>query len=321
MIYIVIGLVVVLLIVIIVMLVGNFFYNIALNVKTSKSFIFKHTDHDCQEEVDKKKQRQEDQKWLEENAQDVYTKANNGGLKLHGYQIKQAQNNNNRWAILIHGYTADAIEMTSAAKCFLSLGYQILMVDLRGHGKSEGTYIGMGWPDRLDILDWIEWIVEQQTEAEIILYGVSMGAATVMMTMGEERLSKNVKLAIEDCGYTSVWEEFCWELKTLFKLPAFPVLYAANFVAKVRAGYDLKKASSIEQLKKAKIPLLLIHGEDDKFVPFFMQEQLMHAGNGVKEKLVIKGAAHAECAKINPTLYWKTVEQFIDKYANTKEVD
>lgn len=321
MIYVMIGLILILLIAIMLMLVGNFFYNIALNVKTSKAFIFKHTDQNCQEEVEKKKQRQEDKIWLEENAQEVYIKASKDGLKLHGYQIKQEQNRNKHWAILVHGYTADAIEMTSAAKSFLALGYQVLMVDLRGHGKSEGTYIGMGWPDRLDMLDWIEWSIEKQKEAEMILYGVSMGAATVMMTIGEERLPKNVKLAIEDCGYTSVWEEFRWELKTLFKLPAFPVLYMANFIAKVRAGYDLKKASSIEQLKKTKIPLLLIHGEDDKFVPFSMQEQLMRAGNGPKEKLVIKGAAHAECAKINPTLYWKTVEQFIDKYANTKKVD
>ena len=76
-----------------------------------------------------------------------------------------------------------------------------------------------------------------------------MGAATVMMTSGE-KLPSNVRIIIEDCGYTSVWDEFAYELKYIFKLPTFPTLYNANIMTKIRAGYSLKKASCIKQLKK-----------------------------------------------------------------------
>lgn len=308
--YIFIGMMVVLLIIMIG--IGNFFYNIALNVKTSKSFIFKHTDQNCKEERDKRKQKEEDKEWLEENAKEVYIQATKNNLRLHGYCIENQKQSSKRWAILIHGYTADAVEMTYAARAFLTMGYHILMVDLRGHGKSEGKYIAMGWHDRLDIIDWINYLIKKDKEVQIVLYGVSMGAATVMMTIGE-KLSKNVKLAIEDCGYTSIWEEFSWELKTLFHLPPFPILYMADLVTRIRAGYSLKQGNCIKQLEKANIPVLFIHGDQDKFVPFYMQEKLVNTANKPREQLIIKGAAHAECAKVNPELYWKTIEKFVIK--------
>lgn len=291
--------------------VGNFFYNIAINVKTSKKFIFKHTDSETEEEKEKRRQIQEDEVWLKQHAQSCYMISTQDHLKLHGYCIKK-EKNSHQWAIIIHGYTAQAVEMTFAAKNFLKLGYHVVMVDLRGHGKSDGEYIGMGWHDRLDIIDWIQYIIDQDENAEIVLYGVSMGAATVMMTIGED-LPSNVKIAIEDCGYTSVWDEFKWELKVLFKLPAFPILYVANIVTKIRAGYSLKEASCIKQLQKAKIPILFIHGENDKFVPFSMQAKLIEATNAPKEKLIIKDAAHAESSRVNPEIYWHTIEKFIEK--------
>ena len=171
----------------------------------------------------------------------------------------------------------------------------------------------MGWLDRLDLLKWIDYLIATYGNIKIILYGISMGAATVMMTSGEN-LPSNVRMVIEDCGYTSVWEEFAYELKYLFHMPAFPALYNANLITKIRAGYSLKKASSIKQIKKSKIPILFIHGDKDKFVPFYMLDKLYDVATCPKEKLVIKDAGHAEAQWIDPQKYWHIVRKFIKRY-------
>lgn len=276
-------------------MIGNYFYNIALNPNTSKEFVPGET----QEIRDT---------WLKQSAKDVYiTTSNNGNLKLHAYEIK---NNSDIWSIVIHGYYGNAQDMIYYAKQYYDKGYNVLAVDLRGHGQSQGDYIGMGWHDRLDIIDWGNYIINQNENCKIILHGVSMGAATVMMTTGEE-LPKNVKVAIEDCGYTSIWDEFEMQLKLLYNLPTFPALNSASAVCKIRAGYMFEEGSCVEQVKKSKTPTLFIHGEQDTFVPFEMLDVVYEAANCEKQKLVIKGAAHAQAAGVNPSLYWQTIEEFI----------
>ena len=252
----------------------------------------------------------ENTKWLEDNAKDVYTQ--NKKIKLHGYEVINKKDSK-IWVIAVHGYTDSAYFMVKATKQFLNYGYNVLMPDLRAHGKSEGKYIGMGWLDRLDLIEWINYLIQKYGNIKIILYGISMGAATVMMTSGE-KLPSNVRIIIEDCGYTSVWDEFAYELKYIFKLPTFPTLYNANIMTKIRAGYSLKKASCIKQLKKSTTPTLFIHGDQDKFVPFYMLDKLYDAAKCKKEKLVIKGAGHAEAQEIDSQKYWHTVRKFIKRY-------
>ena len=141
-----------------------------------------------------------------------------------------------------------------------------------------------------------------------------MGAATAMNVAGES-LPANVKCIIEDCGYTSVWDEFSLQLKDVFGLPSFPLLDVANLVCNVRAGYDFHKASSVEQLKHATVPMLFIHGDQDTFVPYDMLDQNYDAcASKVKQKLTIHGATHAKSAQVDPKLYWNTVDDFLDEY-------
>ena len=172
----------------------------------------------------------------------------------------------------------------------------------------------MGWHERHDIVDWINTLVEQDPEAQILLFGVSMGGATVMMVSGEE-LPGNVKCIIEDCGYTSVWDEFKLQLKEVFGLPSFPLLNAASLVCQIRAGYSFEEASSVEQLKKATLPMLFIHGEEDDFVPYSMLQPVYDAcASQEKELLSVPGAGHAESASTDPELYWGTVTAFLEKH-------
>lgn len=287
--------------------VGNYFYNIALNPKTDKQFVI----GELEVREEQKKNEEEKLIWLQNNSKDVYINStNNGKLKLHSYEIKS---NSDIWIIAVHGYMGDGKGIAGIARQFNNRGYNVLMPDLRGHGKSEGSYVGMGWHDRLDVIDCIYYLIKKNPNCKIILYGISMGAATVMMTTGED-LPVNVKLAIEDCGYTSVWDEFSYKLKQLYNLAEFPFLNAANTVCKKKAGYDFKEASSVKQLKKSKTPTLFIHGSEDNFVPFEMLDNVYEAAACEKEKLVIEGAGHGMASTVNPELYWKTVDSFIEKY-------
>ena len=134
-----------------------------------------------------------------------------------------------------------------------------------------------------------------------------------MMVSGEE-LPDNVKLVIEDCGYSSVWDEFSFQMGSLFHLPDFPLLNAAELVCKIRAGYGFREASAVEQVKKCKLPTLFIHGDEDNFVPFAMLDKVYDAATCEKEKLVVQGASHGMACSTDTELYWKTVDAFTDKY-------
>src|SRR5699024_9835757 len=118
----------------------------------------------------------------------------------------------------------------------------------------EGDYIGFGWDDRLDYVDWVNLAVEKLgNDTEIVLHGVSMGAATVLMASGEE-LPDNVKAIVADSPYTSVYDMFAYQMKRMYHLPAIPFLPSTSVVTKFRAGYSLIEASALEQVKEAEVP-------------------------------------------------------------------
>ena len=278
-------------------------YNFALNPKSSKEGIFNSKDNN--------EPRFQDT-WIYDykDKEDVFINSFDN-LKLHGYILKTE--NSDKWAITVHGYTNKAESMSAMAYKYHSLGYNILMPDLRGHGKSEGTYVGMGWHDRLDIIKWIDLIIKENKDAKILLHGISMGAGTVMMVSGEE-LPENVKVIIEDCGYTSAKEQLAYNLKTMFKLPSFPILNFCSLITKIKDNYFISEASAIKQLQKAKVPILFIHGDKDKFVPFYMLDKLYNACSSKKDKLIIKDVGHAKSESLKSDLYWNKVEDFIKPY-------
>ena len=236
------------------------------------------------------------------------------GLKIHAYESTPKETSN-KWAILVHGYTQNSSAMASRAKKFVEKGFNVLTPDCRGHGKSEGAYIGMGWHDRLDVISWINEIIKRDENAEIVLYGVSMGGATVMMVSGEN-LPQNVKCIIQDCGYTSIYEIFKHQLKSKFGLPAFPLMYVVDLVFRLRAGYGFlrQQGSAIKQIQNTNLPILFIHGDKDDFVPTSMVFELYEQAGGEKEILVIKGADHGQCYHKNKKLYLDTMWRFVDKY-------
>lgn len=236
------------------------------------------------------------------------------GITLHAYYIAAARPTP-KTAVIVHGYTDNAVRMFMIGYLYNhDLGFNTLLPDLQHHGLSGGQAIQMGWKDRIDVLQWMEVannIYGKNTA--MVVHGISMGAATTMMVAGEPQ-APYVKCFVEDCGYTSVWDEFAQEIKTSFHLPAFPLMYTSSWLCQMKYGWNFKEASSLNQVAKSSLPMLFIHGDKDKFVPTWMVYPLYEAKSEPKELWVVPGAAHAVSYKENKKEYTKRVAAFVGKY-------
>lgn len=236
------------------------------------------------------------------------------GVKLHAYYA-YASNPTRKTAVIVHGYTDSAIRMFHIGYLYnKSLDYNIIVPDLRYTGLSEGDAIQMGWKDRLDVIDWIDLTPALFGDSiETVVHGISMGAATTMMTSGEN-LPDYIKCFVEDCGYTSVWEQFKKELDEQFGLPAFPLLYTASWICQIQNGWNFHEASAINQVKKCRKPMFFIHGDKDDFVPTYMVHEVYNAKPEPKEIWIVPDTDHATSYKNYPDEYTKRVKEFTDKY-------
>ncbi len=296
-----------LLVTVVLVFASNYFYNYAV-VPSEKDFLEGDTPG-----TTKTNEESSAQSWFAnpENRKE-WQQTSADGLKLSAIYLPATDSH--KTAIVAHGYMGNAETMANYAKMFHDLGYNVLVPDARGHGKSEGDYIGFGWHERKDYVKWIDQVLETNGQSEeIVLYGISMGAATVMMTSGEP-LPTNVKAIIEDCGYSSVNEELAYQLNELFSLPPFPLIQVTSLMTKIRAGYFFGEADAIKQLEKNQLPMLFIHGDADTFVPYEMLDKVYQATNGPKEKYIVPGAEHAKAYSIDPENYQKTVSSFLEKY-------
>jgi len=249
--------------------------------------------------------------WLASAVREDVEIRSEDGLRLVG-DVFPGPEDSHRWVIAVHGYTGRRQHMYAYGAYYAEQGCHVLTPDLRAHGESEGRYIGMGWPDRKDMLRWIDLILSRDPAAEIVLHGVSMGGGTVMMTAGED-LPENVVAIIDDCGYTSVWDVFSDELEYLFHLPDFPFLYTASGIAKLRAGYTFGEASALEQVKKATVPMLFMHGSQDNFVHTEMVYTLYDACPTEKELFIAEGAGHGQALYLDPDAYFQCVFSFLEQ--------
>lgn len=252
--------------------------------------------------------------WVESKNPQTWRLRSHDGLQLVAAYIP-APKPTGKTVVLAHGYTSQGRHMGRFARFYHEqLGFNVLLPDARGHGQSEGDYIGFGWHDRLDYLLWIgEIIAKVGDDAQIVLHGLSMGAATVLMVSGEE-LPPQVKAVIADCGYTSVYAQLAYQLKRMFRLPTFPLLETTSLVTKLKAGYTFQEASALEQVKKSRVPVLFIHGSSDRFVPTEMVWQLYNACLGEKEILVVEGAGHGTSYETAPQDYEDKVQSFLARY-------
>lgn len=231
------------------------------------------------------------------------------GLTLKGRLYKTSNDNpDKRIVICVHGYTSHGRREYAAYVPFLhSQGLDVLLVDDRAHGDSEGTHTGFSVLDRIDVKYWVEKM--KADYEKIYLFGISMGAATVAMVGAD---MPEIAGVVFDCGFTEPMEVFKATVKrhapVIFALPVF---FFGRIWCKLILGFDFKKVSALEEVKKAKCPFLFIHGTADPTVPKYMSDEMYAAcGSDNKVQAIFEGAEHVACYYLETERYENLLKEF-----------
>lgn len=258
----------------------------------------------------------EGKEWLKEMepTSEYWMIRSHDGLLLEA-RFLPAEKETNKTVLAVHGYLSDGErDYAVIARFFHEAGYNVLLLDNRAHGASEGKYIGFGCLEREDCYRWIQYLNRKyEGNCEIFLHGISLGAAAVLMT-SELNLPPSVKGMVADCPYTSPAEVF----ETIAKERKIPgilrklLLIGVDIACRMFAGYGLGDCSAEEAVTRTKLPLLLIHGDQDRLIPSWMSKKIYDACVSKKELWIVKGADHAEAFYYDPAEYERRVKAFFE---------
>ena len=229
--------------------------------------------------------------WFRDQGPERIQIRSDDGLRLTGYFLPAADAKGT--LLLFHGYRSDPFcDFGYSIQYYHSLGWNLLAACQRAHGESEGKYITYGIKERFDVRDWALYLTDRfGTELPIVLIGISMGSATVLMSLGTE-LPESVKGAVADCGYTSPYEQFIHILKTRVHLPVHPLLDIADLYALIFAGVGFRDYSTVTALRQNRRPVLFVHGERDNFVPIRFTVDNYAACVSEKRLITVPEAGH-----------------------------
>ena len=233
------------------------------------------------------------------------------GLRLHGRYYHTADGA--PLDIGFHGYRSSALlDFCGGAGLSLEMGHNLLLVDQRCHGESGGCSITFGIREREDVLCWVRYAQERfGADVPIILYGVSMGAATVLMA-SELDLPENVKGIVADCPYGSALD-IILEVARKRGYPLWLIKPLVLLGARIYGGFDLKASSPEQAVQRARIPILLIHGESDGFVPCEMSEKISRSNPKLVTRVTFPGADHGFSYLADTPRYWSVVQDFMKR--------
>ena len=238
------------------------------------------------------------------------------GLNLTSTLIMN-ENPTNKFIVLVHGVSICYVGSLKYFDIFYRNGFNVLIVNQRRHGKSEGKYSTYGFYEKYDVNMWIEYLKSRFGNDIILgLHGESMGAGTVMETIP---LNDSIKFVIEDCGYSNFHELIGFQITHAYKNRLVrkilrPSLIFANFFMKTKAKFSMKKIVPIDIVASTSLPMMFVHGKEDYFVPWYMAVDLYKAKTkGYKELYLVEGAKHAEALEVNKILYEKKIMTFIEK--------
>ena len=231
------------------------------------------------------------------------------GLQLSGryYHIKDGA----PLDIGFHGYRSHPItDFSGGTELSFQMEHNVLLIDQRAHGRSEGKTIGFGILERLDLLDWVNYSIGRfGDDLEILLYGVSMGGATVLMASDLD-LPKNVRGIIADCPFAKPLDVILYVGKrTVF--PNWLIKPLAILSARIFGGFDLLETDAVRAVKNSKVPILIIHGEDDRYVPCSMSETVAQANPEMVQRFTFPGAAHGISYLTDTPRYHRIVKRFV----------
>lgn len=234
------------------------------------------------------------------------------GLRLHA-KFYAASERKAPVQIMFHGYKSSAErDFCGGLREGIDGGFNVLLVDQRAHGESEGKYLTFGVNERFDCLSWASYAAERfGNDVKIYLYGISMGASTVLMASALP-LPKSVSGIVADCGYTSPKAIICSVLRD-HHVPAAPVYAVAKLGARLFCGFDLDSASAPDALRRSHIPVLFIHGDDDRFVPCRMSRENFEASAAEHKKLlIVHNAGHGLSYMLDRPAYLSSLHSFLE---------
>lgn len=254
----------------------------------------------------------ETQEWLETvERRKIQVKTEDGYLLVaEEFPVRDS----GKWVLLLHGYTGWKEEMYQFAFWYYNQGYSVLVPDLRCQGESEGDFIGMGWTDHYDCELWIDHILTQTPEAEIVLHGQSMGAATALIMAGSPEVSGHIRAVVSDSAYTEAYEMFGDKMTEWFHLPATPFVDSACLMLRLRGGYNLRDASPLRAVAESNVPTLFIHGDEDRMIDVGMSYELFEAASCEKELFIVEGAGHAQAQDKDPDEYYGRIDTFLKRF-------
>jgi fermentation-respiration switch protein FrsA (DUF1100 family) len=232
-----------------------------------------------------------------------------GGYPLFG--IYFPTEGSNKTVMIVHGFTYGLYGSVKYMPMFRRRNFNILLVDLRHHGRSGGANITWGVQEKHDLAVWASWVLAQHgKEAVLGTLGESLGGATVLQ---HAAIDPRVAFTIADCPFSSLRGLLTHVLKTDYRLPPSPLLELGEFWCRVLAGFTFAAASPINSMDKIQTPVLLVHGEEDALVPAEMSRELFEAKtSGVREIHLVAGAGHAEAFTRDPADYEAIVSGFIE---------
>lgn len=248
-------------------------------------------------------------RWLQQHkAQDIYTESEDG-LKLHALWVPAEKPAGT--ILLAHGYrSCRLVDFGMVFELYHNLGMNLLLPDQRAHGQSEGKWITFGVKECRDMLCWLDFHNRKFGHLPVILSGLSMGAST-MLFLADEDLPQNVKGMITDCGFSSPKEILSVVFKRVMHVPAGASLWVCDLCARLVAGFSIYGKDSRKTLKKNTLPILMVHGVDDDFVPCYMTEQGFAACTGEKQMMLVEKAGHGVSFLVESQRYKETVMQFL----------
>lgn len=245
---------------------------------------------------------------LDHDAKDVYTTSEDG-LKLHALWIPAE--NAKGTVLFAHGYRSTMlVDFGLAFSYYHDAGMNLLIPEQRSHGKSQGRYITFGVKESSDMKHWISFHNQQFGTFPMLLSGISMGAST-MMYLADEVLPQNVKGIIADCGFTSPKEIISKVFRSVIHLPSEPSIWAADLFARIFAKFSLSQKDTRRSLAKSRLPILMVHGTADDFVPCEMTKEAFDACTGEKQLLLVEGAGHGVSFLVDRDGYTALIQKFL----------
>ena len=249
---------------------------------------------------------------LDEMSSEIVYITSDDGLRLCGRLIEHTEARG--LVIFAHGYHSSCRrDLAVQIKAVYDAGFSVLTIYQRAHGLSEGKYITFGIKERYDVLRWSEYAAARYPDLPIALFGLSMGGATVMMT-SDLPLPRSVRCVISDCGFTSPREIISNTLRYKRKIIVYPTIWFMEFWAHILAKFRYRDASAIDALSSSRLPVLIIHGEEDRYVPTEMSLRNAEAAGERAELFTVPVAKHGQSVYFDPDGYCQRVRDFLEKH-------